>query len=109
MEFRDAVQQQEDDLDVSPDDEEEEEETRVEVEEEEDPYEYDEELPVAPEYGRDASSGPNTLNDDLILEGKQHQDKDGIVLGTEYSFFRETNAVGLWYHRIQCRPLYCTL
>lgn len=95
MEFPDAVQQQEDDLDLSPDDEEEEEETRVEVEEEEDPYEYDEELPVAPEYRRDAFAGPNSLDDDLILEGKQHQDKDGIMLGTEYSFSRETKAVGL--------------
>jgi hypothetical protein len=85
MEFPDALQQQEDDLDVSPDDEEEEEETRVEVEEEEDPYEYDEELPVVPEYGRVDSTEPNSLDDDLILEGKQHQDKDGII--TRYGVF----------------------
>jgi hypothetical protein len=74
MEFPDALQQQEDDLDLSPDDEEEEEETRVAIEEDEDPYEYDEELPVVPEYGRDGSTGPNSLDDDLILEGKQHHD-----------------------------------
>jgi hypothetical protein len=84
MEFPNAVQQQEDDLDVSPDDEEEEEETRVEVEEEEDPYEYDEELPVVPQYGRNDSAEPNSLDDDLILEGKQHRDKDGIILGMEW-------------------------
>jgi hypothetical protein len=70
----DAQQQQEDDLDLSPDDEEEEAETRLGVEEEEDPYEYDE-LPLVPLGGENNSPGPNSLNDDLILEGKQHRDK----------------------------------
>ena len=59
-------------LDLSPDDEEEEEETRLGGEEEEDPYEYDEELPGVP-HGV-GSTGPNSLDDDLILEGKQHRD-----------------------------------
>jgi hypothetical protein len=75
MVFPDAQQQQEDDLDLSPDDEEEEEETGVGGEEEEDPYEYDDELPVVPLGGENDSPGPIALNDDLILEGKQHQDK----------------------------------
>lgn len=60
-------------LDLSPDDEEEEEETRLGAEEEEDPYEYDDELPGVPHPHGDGSSGPNSLDDDLILEGKQHR------------------------------------
>lgn len=96
MEFPDAVQQQEDDLDVSPDDEEEEEETRVEVEEEEDPYEYDEELPVVPEFGRGDSTAPNSLDDDLILEGKQHQDRRNHTCYAVFVF-----ALGPQYDRIQ--------
>ncbi|XP_069689119.1 trafficking kinesin-binding protein milt isoform X3 [Periplaneta americana] len=59
---------QEDDLDLSPDDEEEEEETGVGGEEEEDPYEYDDELPGVPLHGGCDSTGPNSLDDDLILE-----------------------------------------
>jgi hypothetical protein len=94
MDFPDALQQQEDDLDLSPDDEDEEEETRVEVEEDEDPYEYDEELPVVPDYGGDDSTGPNSLDDDLMLEGKQHRDKaNGMILRFGYSFSRETNTL----------------
>jgi hypothetical protein len=73
MVFPDA-QKQEDDLDLSPDDEEEEEEAGVGGEEEEDPYEYDDELRVVPLGGEGDSPGPIALNDDLILEGKQHQD-----------------------------------
>jgi len=72
--FPDGQQQQEDDLDLSPDDEEDEAETGVGDEEEEDPYEYDE-LPLVPPGGENNSPGPNSLNDDLILEGKQHRDK----------------------------------
>jgi hypothetical protein len=72
--FPDAQQQPEDDLDLSPDDEEEEAEAGVGGEEEEDPYEYDE-LPLVPLAGENNSPGPNPLNEDLILEGKQHRDK----------------------------------
>jgi hypothetical protein len=65
---------EEGDLDLSPDDEEEEEEeTGVGDKEEEDPYEYDDEFPQ--ECGGNDSTGPNSLDDDLILEGKQLQDK----------------------------------
>jgi hypothetical protein len=75
MVFPDAQQQQEDDLDLSPDDEEEDEETGLGGEEEEDPYEYDDELPMVPLGGENNSPVPISLNDDLILEGKQHRDK----------------------------------
>lgn len=81
--FPDAQQQQEDDLDLSPDDEEEEAETGVGGEEEEDPYEYDE-LPLVPLGGENVSPGPNSLNDDLILEGKQHRDKGAHRSSPDY-------------------------
>jgi hypothetical protein len=63
MVFPDAHRQQDDDSDLLPDDDE---QTRVGDEEEEDPYEYDDELPGMPD-----SAGPNFIDDDLILEGKQ--------------------------------------
>jgi hypothetical protein len=72
--FRDTQEQQEDDLDLSPDDEADEAETGVADQEEEDPYEYDE-LPLVPLGGENNSPGPNSLNDDLILEGKRHRDR----------------------------------
>jgi hypothetical protein len=97
MEFPDTIQQQEDDLDFSPDDEEEE-ETRVEIEEEEDPYEYDEELPVVPEYGRDDSTGLISLDDDLILEGKQHHNKgDGMITAFGVLIFSPDERCGLYH------------
>ena len=98
--FPDAQQQQEDDLDLSPDDEEEEAETGVGGEEEEDPYEYDE-LPLVPLGGENNSPGPNSLNDDLILEGKQHRGKGvpiGLVQTTALIIFSSYTELNTFVH-----------
>ena len=109
MVFPDAQQQQqEDDLDLSPDDEEEEEETRVGGEEEEDPYEYDEELPRVLSGGDSNSPEPNSLNDDLLLEGKQHPDKGVRRSSPDY----RVNFFFLFLHETEYKTrtgYFCTL